>query len=103
MSFGENLARIRRAKRITQKALAKTIGVTEQAVSGWERGVDSPEENKIPKIAKGLSVSVSLLWDNDPGLSREDREILEIIQIMNPRDKGKWLRSLKAYLGDASE
>ena len=36
---GEQIAAARRAKGLTQKQLADVLGVTDKAVSKWERGV----------------------------------------------------------------
>ncbi len=36
---GEQIAAARRAKGLTQKQLADALGVTDKAVSKWERGI----------------------------------------------------------------
>lgn len=40
---GEQIAAARRAKGLTQKQLADALGVTDKAVSKWERGEVQPE------------------------------------------------------------
>ena len=43
--FGRFLAETRRAQDLTQAELAGRIGVTDKAVSRWERGVGFPDIN----------------------------------------------------------
>jgi phage repressor protein C with HTH and peptisase S24 domain len=57
------VARKRLRPKVTQAELAEVLGVTPQAVSGWERGDSSPEGAKIPVIAKTLKVSTDWLHD----------------------------------------
>lgn len=40
---GEQIAAARRAKGLTQKQLADALGVTDKAVSKWERGLNYPD------------------------------------------------------------
>lgn len=37
---------------LTQREVAKILGVKESAVSKWERGVSKPRADKLPVIAK---------------------------------------------------
>lgn len=58
MSIGKRIASARSAHvpRLTQAKLARSLGVTPQAVSGWERGESVPETDKIGKLARILDV-----------------------------------------------
>lgn len=44
LTFGRQLAAARAAARVTQEDLAARLGVKQSTVSGWENGVNSPEE-----------------------------------------------------------
>ena len=39
MTFGEKLTRLRKREGLSQEALAERLGVSDKAVSKWERGV----------------------------------------------------------------
>jgi len=41
--LGKYLVNLRKEKGLTQKEVARQIGVTEQAVSKWERGIGTPD------------------------------------------------------------
>lgn len=55
--FGAFLSEERRAKNLTQKELAEKLGVTDKAISKWERGVCLPDVAKFDDIAAALGVT----------------------------------------------
>lgn len=65
MTLGKRIceARKRLKPKVTQRALGKMLGVSDKAVSGWERDQDIPENQRMPEIAKALHVTVNWLWD----------------------------------------
>lgn len=56
--FGKFIARIRKEKNMTQADLAERIGVTDKAVSRWERGVGFPDINTLEPLARALDISI---------------------------------------------
>ena len=54
---GRFIVELRREHGLTQKALADTLGVTDKAVSKWERGLSYPDIVILPKLAEVLGVS----------------------------------------------
>ena len=46
---------------MTQAELAERMGVTDKAVSKWERDISFPDINTIPKLAEIFNVSVDEL------------------------------------------
>jgi len=74
MGFGENVAKARKAKGLTQDALAEKLGVTFQAVSTWERGENFPDSEHLLALAEALDASVDgLLREEEPGWTRQNR------------------------------
>ncbi len=59
--FGRFLAEVRKEKGITQKLLAESLGVTDKAVSKWERGRSLPDAALLLPLAEALGVSVTEL------------------------------------------
>ena len=49
--FGDNLSLLRKEKNMEQKALAKVLGVNQQAISRWENNVVEPYIKSLIKIA----------------------------------------------------
>ena len=101
MSFKDNLAQARKAADMTQLDLAIKLGISDKAVSQWERGETVPELEKVPLIAKHLGTTAGWLLDDEPGLSRDEREWLGLMAAVAPRERDGLLRLIKAYLGDS--
>lgn len=60
-SFGEMVRTLRSEKGMTQLELAQRMGVTDKAVSKWERDLSIPDVASLPKLAEELGVSVDEL------------------------------------------
>jgi len=63
MKIGEKIKTLRKAKNISQEALANVLGVTFQAVSKWETGTTAPDVSLIPPLASFFGVSIDELFD----------------------------------------
>lgn len=59
MTFGEKIASLRKANKMTQEDLGKVLNITYQAVSKWERGESLPDFNTMSQIAKIFNVPLS--------------------------------------------
>ena len=59
--FGRFVARLRHERGLTQSQLAEELGVTDKAVSRWERAVGFPDITLLAPLASALGVSVSEL------------------------------------------
>jgi transcriptional regulator with XRE-family HTH domain len=57
-AFGQFIARTRKEKNMTQADLASIIGVTDKAVSRWERGIGFPDINTLEPLSSALDISV---------------------------------------------
>ena len=62
-SMGEIISTLRKEKGMTQKQLADMLNITDKAVSKWERDIDWPDTQTIPKLAEILGVSVEELMN----------------------------------------
>ena len=60
-TLGMMISSLRKEKGMTQLDLADEMGVTDKAVSKWERDISCPDINSIPKLADVLGVSVEEL------------------------------------------
>ena len=70
MNCGEKIARLRKAKDMTQAELGDALNVTYQAVSKWERGESQPDFDTISKIAKLFQVPISH-FEDDSGVTED--------------------------------
>ena len=56
--IGKIIQEKRKEKNLTQKELAEKIGVTDRAVSKWERGVGCPDVSILEILSKELDCSI---------------------------------------------
>ena len=61
MSFGEQLASVRRSSGLTQEQFAEQLQVSRQAVSKWETGTADPSTSNLLALAKLFGVSAEEL------------------------------------------
>ncbi len=68
-TMGRRIAALRKAKQLTQDALAQELGVSPQAVSKWEHDLSCPDISLLPRLARVLGVSTDyLLGGEEPPL-----------------------------------
>lgn len=60
--FGERIAEFRRRKGLTQAALARKLGVSNQAVSKWECDICCPDIMTLSPLADALEISIDELF-----------------------------------------
>ena len=63
MSIGARIRSSRKALRMSQQDLAAIIGVTDQAISNWERDKDVPKRANLQSLAEALKVEYYWLLD----------------------------------------
>lgn len=69
--FNKNLKYIRKMKNMSQKELAKKIGVDQSTVSYWEQGMDVTIENAL-KVAEVLNVPFPEFLGTDMTISKNE-------------------------------
>lgn len=81
-SMGELISRRRKELGMTQRELAEIMGVTDKAVSKWERNLSCPDIASIPLLSKTLELSADELLDTvkkAPAEGSDIRKTLELI------------------------
>ena len=62
--ISEKISYYRKQKNMTQEQLAKQIGISAQAVSGWEREAGYPDITLLPGISHALGISIDELEES---------------------------------------
>ena len=65
MELSEKILTLRRARGLSQEALAEKLQVSRQAVSRWENGTALPDASNILQLSKLFGVSADYLLNND--------------------------------------
>lgn len=85
-TMGMTIASLRREQGMTQAELAAKMGVTDKAVSKWERELSCPDIKSLPKLAEILGISVDKLMQAEaPGPEEErknDRRLHGIVMLV---------------------
>jgi len=75
--IGETIKKLRHRDGKTQEELAGALGVTCQAVSGWERGTGYPDIEFLPSIANFFHVTIDLLFGYDDDREKKISALIE--------------------------
>lgn len=82
-NMGTLIAAKRKQLQMTQWDLAEKMGVTDKAVSKWERNLSVPDTQSIPKLAEVLGMTVEeLMQGKEVKTVQKDRDIDEIITLI---------------------
>ena len=74
-TMGMMIASKRKELGVTQMELAEKMGVTDKAVSKWERDLSCPDISSLPKLAEILGISVDeLMQVKHNSENRESRQ-----------------------------
>ena len=81
-NIGKRIKDLRKSNDLTQEKLASLLGVTDKAVSKWERGATMPDLSLIVPLARLLNVTTDTLLgmnptENDPRKQYFDEEYFE--------------------------
>ena len=78
--LGKRIAQYRKARGLTQEAMAQALGVSPQAVSKWEVGASCPDILLLPKLASQLGLTVDQLLTGEKVMP---------VQVMPPERRKK--------------
>ena len=73
-TLGTRIAELRKEHAMTQLNLAEKTGVTDKAVSKWERDLSCPDVSSLPRLAEILEVSIDELMQTKPKSSSDDKK-----------------------------
>jgi len=80
-TLGMMIAALRKENEMTQLDLAEKMGVTDKAVSKWERDLSCPDVNTLPKLAEVFGISVDELMQIK-AQSEEKKDISPMIHMI---------------------
>lgn len=80
--IGHRIREARDAKGMKQAELGEALGgISIGSVSGWERGVSSPEHQNLYMVAKVLDVSIEWLYGidrTDEGYTKDETRLIRL-------------------------
>lgn len=91
----------RKEKGLTQRELAEKIGVTDKAVSKWERGLGAPDISILEILAQSLGISVIEILKGDNILQKDlpdDKMVINVLNYSKEQNKKKIKRMLERVI-----
>lgn len=90
--IGKFIAEQRKNKKLTQEQLAEKLGVTDRAVSKWERGLNLPDASLMLELSKILDITVNELLTGEiikkeRFMEKLDENLIEVVREKEESDK----------------
>lgn len=82
--LGDNIARYRKARGLSQEKVAESLEVSRQAVTKWESNLSKPSSGNLIRLAELLEVSVEVLLGNSECETGIEQETVK-------PDKASWI------------
>lgn len=84
----ERIKELRNKNGLTQKQLAKRVGVTRTTINSWEMAISAPSCNYLAELSKVFGVSADYLLNLDDGIKIDisdlsDREQELVMQLVD--------------------
>jgi len=100
LAFPDQLARLRKERKLTQQALADRIGLHVIQIRRYERGSSQPTLDVIRRLAVALSVSSdTLVFEKDERGPDDDLRLqFEAVQTMSDEDRKVIASLIDAYV-----
>ena len=78
---GKFIKKLRKDNNLTQQQLASKYGVTYQAVSKWENGINLPEITLIRQMSKDFNISVEEILDGEILIKKKKRKRILLVEL----------------------
>lgn len=102
MGLGQNIAELRKLRELTQRDLAKLLGVSQSHVAKWETDKAQPRSKALERLAEALDVTVEeILAGGLQGLEKtiniQDQELLGLLKELQHLSDGE-IEALKTVI-----
>ena len=71
IKIGRFIAECRKQKNLSQLQLAERLGITDKAISKWERGISKPNTSIMLELCEILGISVNELLNGEKTNSQQ--------------------------------
>ena len=95
LKIGKFIADCRKRKNLTQMQLAEKLGITDKAVSKWERGVAMPDTSIMLELCDILSISINELLSGEKIIMENNNQkneqlLLDMAKELEKKNKTIW-------------
>ena len=95
LKIGKFIAECRKQKNLTQMQLAEKLGITDKAISKWERGITMPDSSIMLELCDILGISVNELLSGEKismenNNQKNEQLLLEMAKELENKNKTIW-------------
>ena len=95
IKIGRFIAECRKQKKLTQMQLAEKLGITDKAISKWERGIAMPDTSIMLELCDILGISVNELLngeeiDMENNNQKNEQLLLDMAKELEQKNKTVW-------------
>ena len=95
IKIGRFIAECRKKANLTQMQLAEKLGITDKAVSKWERGVAMPDTSIMMELCEILGISVNELFSGEKANMENNNQkneqlLLDMAKELEKKNKTIW-------------
>ncbi len=95
VKIGKFIAECRKQKHLTQMQLAEKLGITDKAISKWERGIAIPDSSVMPELCDILCISVNELLSGEQIImensnQKNEQLLLDMAKELEQKNKTVW-------------
>ena len=95
LKIGRFIAECRKQKDLTQMQLAEKLGITDKAISKWERGIAMPDSSIMLELCDILSISVNELLSGEKismenNNQKNEQLLLDMAKELERKNKTIW-------------
>ena len=99
LRIGRFIAECRKEKKLTQSELADVLGITDKAVSKWERGIAMPDTSLMLVLCDTLGISVNELLKGEKTVMENNSQcndglLLDLAKELERKNKVIWTNML---------
>lgn len=98
--IGTFIKQLRKEKKLTQKDLANKLGITDRAISKWERGLGCPDISLLEPLANALNITVLELLKGEYLQNNHKLNEKDLLESMNFSKKStlKTIKNISNYI-----
>ena len=102
LKIGKFIADCRKQKNLTQMQLSEKLGITDKAISKWERGIAMPDSSIMLELCDILGISVNELLSGEKismenNNQKNEQLLLEMAKELENKNKTIW-SSMRAIM-----
>ena len=95
LKIGKFIAECRKQKNLTQMQLAEKLGITDKAISKWERGIAMPDTSIMLELCEILGISVNELLSGEKinmenNNQKNEQLLLDMAKELERKNKAIW-------------